>query len=59
VYNHFNKIFVNLGDAISLQYGSSKAHHDFQKGNKLKTAIPEMVTALKRHLANNFTDAWK
>lgn len=51
--------FDTLGDKISLQYGGSKAHHDFNKGSKLKWAIPEMVTAVKRHLANNFTDPLK
>lgn len=46
---------------ISLQYGGSKAHHaapSDQKKGVLQT-LPELLTGIKRHLANNFTDPQK
>ena len=43
---------------ISLQYGSSLAHHSnlTKKKNIFKNAIPELLTSVRRHYANNFLD---
>lgn len=47
-----------MGDAISLQYGGSEAHHTAlnKKKNFFKNALPELLTSVKRHYANNFLD---
>jgi hypothetical protein len=54
----FKKIFDNHGDKIALQYGGSEAHHSNldKKKNIFKSAIPELLTSVKRHFANNFLD---
>lgn len=54
----FKEIFDHHGDQISLQYGGSKAHHSNldKKKNIFKSAIPELLTSVKRHFANNFLD---
>jgi hypothetical protein len=46
-----------MGDVISMQYGGSIAHHaqlNVKKG--IFASLPEMITSVKRHFANNFTD---
>lgn len=54
----FKKIFDDMGDVISLQYGGSEAHHTAvnKKKNFFKNALPELLTSMKRHYANNFLD---
>ena len=49
-----------MGDSISMQYGGSIAHHS-QLGEKkgIFKAVPEWVTGIKRHLANNFSDPYR
>jgi len=50
-----------MGDEISLQYGGSIAHKQNinKKKGIFKGAIPELWTSMKRHWANNFSDASK
>ena len=48
-----------MGDEIALQYGGSKAHHsNFNNKKKgfFKSSLPELITSVKRHIANNFSD---
>ena len=47
-----------MGDLISLQYGGSHAHHSnlTKKKNIFKSVLPELLTSVKRHYANNITD---
>ena len=54
----FKNLFDDHGDLISLQYGGSKAHHSnlTKKKNFFQNVIPELVTSMKRHYANNFLD---
>ncbi len=54
----FKKMFDELGDIISLQYGGSEAHHSSlnKKKNFFKNQLPELLTSVKRHYANNFLD---
>ena len=55
---HFKKIYDEMGDLISLQYGGSVAHHSnlHKKKNFFKSALPDLVTSVKRHYANNISD---
>lgn len=57
----FQQCFGIMGDEISLQYGGSLAHHSNLNGKKgfFKNALPELWTSVKRHWANNFSDASK
>jgi len=56
-YRKVHTMFEEMGDNISLQYGGSIAHHsNTGKQNKIFKAVPELVTSVKRHFANNFTD---
>ena len=50
-----------MGDEISLQYGGSIAHKSRlnKKKSIFKGALPELWTSVKRHWANNFSDASK
>ena len=50
-------MYDQMGDQISMQYGGSIAHHA-QLGKKkgFFAAASELVTSVKRHLANNFSD---
>lgn len=54
-------MYEEMGDHISLQYGGSKAHHSAAVGKKkgVFQSLPELLTSVKRHLANNFTDPQK
>lgn len=54
----FKNLFDEHGDLISLQYGGSKAHHSnlTKKKKFFQNVIPELVTSVKRHYANNFLD---
>lgn len=54
----FVKMFADMGDIISLQYGGSEAHHSSinKKKNLFKNQLPELFTSIKRHVANNFLD---
>lgn len=54
----FKTIFDEHGDLLSLQYGGSKAHHInlSKKKNFFKNPLPELLTSVKRHYANNFLD---
>jgi hypothetical protein len=46
-----------MGDAISLQYGGSIAHHaQLNQKKGIFASIPELMTSVKRHFANNLTD---
>lgn len=57
----FQKHFEVLGDEISLQYGGSIAHKASlnKKKSIFKGVLPELWTSVKRHWANNFSDASK
>jgi len=52
------KAYNSMGDNISLQYGGSIAHHSSlnKKKSFLKNSLPELLTSVKRHWANNFKD---
>lgn len=54
----FKKLFDDMGDIISLQYGGSEAHHSAinKKKDFFKNSLPELLTSVKRHYANNFLD---
>jgi len=53
-------MYDEMGDQISMQYGGSIAHHA-QLGKKkgFFAAASELVTSVKRHLANNFSDPYR
>ena len=53
-------MYDTMGDQISLQYGGSIAHHA-QLGKKkgVLAIASELVTSVKRHLANNFSDPYR
>lgn len=57
----YEKYFEVLGDKLSLQYGGSLAHHSsLDKGKGFfKSSIPELITSIQRHWANNFSDSYK
>lgn len=53
-------MYEEMGDSISMQYGGSKAHHATTGKKKgVLASLPELVTSVKRHYANNFTDPQK
>ena len=54
-------MYNEMGDSISMQYGGSIAHHSqLDAGRKgIFKAVPEWVTGIKRHLANNFSDPYR
>jgi len=53
-------MYDEMGDQISLQYGGSIAHHA-QLGQKkgMFAVASELVTSVKRHYANNFSDPYR
>ena len=57
LFKSITSMYDEMGDSISLQYGGSIAHHA-QLGKKkgFFAAAAELVTSVKRHLANNFSD---
>lgn len=61
VITSYEKYFEILGDKLSLQYGGSLAHHSSLHKTKglFKNSIPELITSVKRHWANNFSDSYK
>ena len=60
LWKEIHRMYQEMGDQISLQYGGSKAHHSVvgQKKGVLQS-LPEFFTSIQRHLANNFTDPQK
>jgi hypothetical protein len=59
-YASIHTMFEEMGDSISMQYGGSKAHHATTgKKKSVLATLPELVTSVKRHWANNFTDPQK
>jgi hypothetical protein len=58
---NYEKYYEKLGDKLSLQYGGSIAHHSsLHKGKGFfRNSIPELITSVKRHWANNFSDSYK
>jgi len=57
LFRHITTMYNEMGDIISLQYGGSIAHHSqLSKKKGLLQSLPELVTSVKRHLANNFFD---
>ena len=53
-------MYNEMGDTISMQYGGSIAHHSQLNEKKgIFKAVPEWVTGIKRHLANNFSDPYR
>lgn len=61
IFTSFQKSFEVMGDELSLQYGGSIAHHASLSKKKgfFKNAIPELLTSVRRHWANNFSDSSK
>ena len=57
LFKAITTMYDEMGDTISLQYGGSIAHHA-QLGKKkgFFAIASELVTSVKRHLANNFSD---
>jgi hypothetical protein len=53
--SQFRTCYEELGDLISIQYGSSLAHK--QKVSQTKTKKLEFLTSIKRHFNNNITDS--
>ena len=53
-------MYNQMGDAISMQYGGSIAHHaQLAKKKSIFNSYSEIVTSIKRHLANNFSDPYR
>lgn len=57
LFKQVTGMYDEMGDQISLQYGGSIAHHA-QLGKKkgFLAVASELITSVKRHLANNFSD---
>ena len=57
LFKEVTSMYDQMGDQISMQYGGSIAHHA-QLGKKkgFFAVASELVTSVKRHLANNFSD---
>jgi hypothetical protein len=57
LWKEIHRMYQEMGDHISMQYGGSKAHHSvIGKKKGVFQSLPELLTSVKRHLANNFTD---
>lgn len=57
-FKEVTDMYNEMGDIISLQYGGSIAHHSqLAKKKGFMAGVSEMVTSLKRHIANNFSDS--
>jgi len=55
-----HNMYEEMGDSISMQYGGSKAHHSTAgKKKSVLASLPELITSVRRHYANNFTDPQK
>jgi len=52
-FNLIFEMYNKMGDSISMQYGGSVAHHA-NMGKKKK--LGEMITGIKRHINNVYTD---
>jgi hypothetical protein len=54
----YKALFDKHGDRISMQYGGSDAHHSnlTKKKKFFENTLPELLTSVKRHYANNFLD---
>lgn len=61
ILENYEKSFEVLGDKLSLQYGGSIAHHSSLDRTKgfFNNFVPEFITSVKRHWANNFSDSYK
>jgi hypothetical protein len=57
---HFKEMYEQMGDLISLQYGSSVAHkqnvNSDENGAAGRGRRFEFLTSLQRHFRNNFSD---
>ena len=60
LFKEVTGMYDEMGDQISMQYGGSIAHHA-QLGKKkgILAIASELVTSIKRHLANNFSDPYR
>lgn len=60
LFKEITGMYDEMGDAISMQYGGSIAHHA-QLGKKkgVFSVAAEIVTSVKRHFANNFSDPFR
>ena len=57
LFKSITSMYDEMGDQISMQYGGSIAHHAQLGKKKGFFAIAgELITSVKRHLANNFSD---
>lgn len=60
LFRQLTGMYDEMGDRISMQYGGSVAHHAQMGGKKGVLAIAsELVTSVKRHLNNNFSDPYR
>ena len=60
ILEEFTRYYEVLGDKLSLQYGGSIAHHSsLGKGKSFNNSLIELMTSVKRHWANNFSDSYK
>ncbi|KRX00400.1 hypothetical protein PPERSA_03621 [Pseudocohnilembus persalinus] len=55
IIENFREMYEQMGDFISLQYGSSIAHKQQIKENQKKRF--ELLTSIQRHFRNNFSDS--
>ena len=60
LFKEITMMYDEMGDQISMQYGGSIAHHA-QLGKKkgVLAFASELVTSVKRHYANNFSDPYR
>ena len=60
LFKEVTDMYNQMGDAISMQYGGSIAHHaQLAKKKSIFNSYSEIVTSIKRHLANNFSDPYR
>lgn len=60
LFKDLTRMYDEMGDQISMQYGGSIAHHAQLGKKKGFTAFAsELVTSVKRHYANNFSDPYR
>ena len=60
LFKEVTNMYDEMGDQISLQYGGSIAHHaQLSKKKGFLAIASELVTSVKRHLANNFSDPYR
>jgi len=57
VLGYYRGMFERMGDVISEQYGSSKAHKQNIKEQKNTKWRFELFTSIERHFKNNLSDS--